>query len=332
MKNNKENISIISKYRGELLGVATLMIVIGHSISIVNFPSIVKKILAYGTVGVNIFLFLSGIGLYYSLKNKSDKRVFYKKRFMKVFVPYFMIAGIWYGIKYLIFEDGKILNFLYELSTLSFWMEHLGAWYVAFLIPLYLLYPLYYDYTKNKCHKYYILMTILIISFMIYKLNLILYIHLSQILSGTVIFIIGDYVAQYIYKNTYNDTKLLLFSILFFIIKTITPLKNNFYICDLSTGFLGIAIVILGAKFFNICSLKRMHKILVFIGNYSLESYLYNIFLLQAVKYFKINNKINFFQNVLINEVIIYMGVMILGFLLSINTRKIIDFLTKRYR
>ena len=66
MKNNKENISIISKYRGELLGVATLMIVIGHSISIVNFPSIVKKILAYGTVGVNIFLFLSGIGLYYS--------------------------------------------------------------------------------------------------------------------------------------------------------------------------------------------------------------------------------------------------------------------------
>ena len=175
-------------------------------------------------------------------------------------------------------------------------------------------------------------MTILIISFMIYKLNLILYIHLSQILSGTVIFIIGDYVAQYIYKNTFNDIKLLLFSILFFIIKTITPLKNNFYICDLSTGFLGIAIVILGAKFFNICSLKRMHKILVFIGNYSLESYLYNIFLLQAVKYFKINNKINFFQNVLINEVIIYMGVMILGFLLSINTRKIIDFLTKRYR
>ena len=328
---------LISKYRGELLGVATLMIVITHSIAIINFPPMIEKILGLLTTGVNVFLFLSGIGLYYSLTYKNDKILFYKKRIKRVFIPYFVIAGIWYCIKYLICEKGKIINFLYELSTLSFWMEHLGAWYVAFLIPLYLLYPWYYNYIKKKCYKYiyiyiYILMIIFIISFMICKFNLRLYTHLSQVLVGTAIFIVGDLTGNYIYNNIFNDTKLFLFSILFFIVKTVTPLKNNLYICDLSIGFLGIAIVILGARFLNVCKYKILHRVLIFIGNYSLESYLYNIFLIQAVKYFEINGKLKIFKNILMNEIVIYIGIAILGLILSIFTKKIIDFFRKRYK
>ncbi len=155
MINNKKSIHAISQYRSELLGIATLMIILTHSIAVISFPSMINKILAYGSTGVDVFLFLSGIGLYYSVKKNNNKVMFYKKRFDKVFITYFFIAGLWYGIKYLIFERGKIVKFLYELTTLSFWNEHLGAWYVALLIPLYLIYPFYYNYIESKKrHKY----------------------------------------------------------------------------------------------------------------------------------------------------------------------------------
>ena len=326
----EENIIIkINKYRGELLGIATIMIIITHSISIINFSDIVKKIFAYGTQRVNVFLFLSGIGLYNSLKNKNDKILFYKKRIEKVFIPYFVIAGIWYSLKYLIFEKGEIIKFLYELSTLSFWMEHLGAWYVAFLIPLYFLYPFYFNYKKDKQYKYIYIFILFVISVLIEKINLKLYLHLSQMLVGLIVFFIGDYIAHYTCKNTFNDKKLLLFFILFFIIKTTTPLKNIFFISALAAGFLGIVIVILGAHFFAVWKNEKIYKVLIKIGNYSLESYLYNIFLIQAVKYFKIKEIIKIFNNIFLNEVIIYLGVIILGFIFSMCTRKLIDFFIK---
>lgn len=71
---------------------------------------------------------------------------------MRVMVPYLIIASTWYGIKYIIIEH-DIQNFLYEISLLSFWKDHLGAWYVAMLIPLYLVFPFLFDWievTKNN--------------------------------------------------------------------------------------------------------------------------------------------------------------------------------------
>ena len=75
---------LISKYRGELLGVATLMIVITHSIAIINFPPMIEKILGLLTTGVNVFLFLSGIGLYYSLYLFLKKSIIFFVNILKI--------------------------------------------------------------------------------------------------------------------------------------------------------------------------------------------------------------------------------------------------------
>lgn len=178
---------LITKYRNELFGIATLMIVLCHSVSIVPFPNSLSNIINYGTMGVNIFLFLSGIGLYYSLKNNGNIFEFYKKRFTRVIIPYLFIGGLWYGIKYLICGKGDIAQFLYELSTLSFWIEHKGAWFVAAIIPFYLFYPLLFKWLENgrRILKTSILIfVILLFAFYLSKINLGLYIHLSQVLVG----------------------------------------------------------------------------------------------------------------------------------------------------
>lgn len=142
---------MLSKYRNEIFGMAALGVIAVHGQSVAYAVPILQKVMGYGGAGVYLFSLLSGIGLYYSLTNQKRGGVvsFYKRRFTRVVIPYLVIAGIWYGIKYLIIDFYPI-NFLYELSTLSFWFEHRGAWYVAMLIPVYLCYPFYYKLIERK--------------------------------------------------------------------------------------------------------------------------------------------------------------------------------------
>lgn len=69
------NLSLLSTYRTQLMGIATLMIVICHSVGFgcycPNF--LLDTFIRHGSLGVDIFLFLSGLGCWYSLNQ--DKLV-----------------------------------------------------------------------------------------------------------------------------------------------------------------------------------------------------------------------------------------------------------------
>lgn len=57
---------IISTYRTQLMGVAMLWVVLFHATFSINNPLQGVKAIGYG--GVDIFLMLSGMGLYFSYK------------------------------------------------------------------------------------------------------------------------------------------------------------------------------------------------------------------------------------------------------------------------
>ena len=60
----------ISKYRTELMGVATLLVVFGHSAGNgVVMPEWMESLCGLASVGVDIFLLVSGLGLWYSLRS-----------------------------------------------------------------------------------------------------------------------------------------------------------------------------------------------------------------------------------------------------------------------
>ena len=64
----------ISKYRTYLMGVATLLVIFGHSAGNgVIMPKWLESLCGLASVGVDIFLFVSGLGLWYSLKKLNDK-------------------------------------------------------------------------------------------------------------------------------------------------------------------------------------------------------------------------------------------------------------------
>lgn len=138
------DLSLLSRYRTELMGVGTIAILLCHASGRgVVLPSILEWLFGFGNIGVDIFLFLSGMGMYYSLHKQDSPTTgaWLRKRLFRVLLPYTIISvPIW--IYYCVVNSRDVIDFFYYYSTVSFWTKHFGAWYVALLIPLYIITPL----------------------------------------------------------------------------------------------------------------------------------------------------------------------------------------------
>ena len=139
------DLSLYTKYRAELMGIAAMLIIICHAYANgVEMSIPMQKILCMGGHGVDMFLFLSGMGLTCSLENvksKGNLLDWYKRRYIRILIPYLLFAIPFYAIIVLL-EKQTVLDYFLKVSTLSYWINGWGLWYVAMLIPLYLLTPI----------------------------------------------------------------------------------------------------------------------------------------------------------------------------------------------
>lgn len=148
MKNISFDLYLFSKYRSALMGIATIGILMCHApANGVCLPFNLNAILGLGQMGVMIFFFVSGIGLYFSTRKMeyTPKSImaWYKKRLMRLFVPYIILYAPYL---YLAMSNTSSLNlggYLLHLSTISYWIDHTGCWFVDVIIPLYLLTPIW---------------------------------------------------------------------------------------------------------------------------------------------------------------------------------------------
>ncbi len=325
--NYFENIPI-SKYRNAIYGIATLGIIATHNSQYLSdIPNWIIKILRFGGSGVFIFAFLSGMGLFITLNREYNIRKYYYHRLKRVFIPYFIISFLWYGYKYIIIEH-NIPYFFYEWSTLSFWGSHQGAWYVAMLIPVYTIWPFFYqwvikDFTRRTILS---LAIIIILSEFLFYTNQDIAKHLSQITQSLIYFVLGNYIGKEVKDNTLKSLYWFIGGIIIIFIRFLT---NNDNIERFTTGIGGICITFAIAwilqkinykfNFFNLITNLFSH-----LGKYSLESYLTNIFILQAVKYFC-------FDKILIQldptGILIFILIAVVGILTAIGLSKVIDFI-----
>lgn len=144
------DLSLFSKYRTELMGIAAIMIIACHApASGVIMPKWLALILTQGNIGVDIFLLLSGMSCWYSLSARpAGGGNFLKKRYTRILVPY-LIIYIPYNVLCLFLGRYTIPESIASILTLEFWLYHRGAWFVSVLIPLYLACPL-----LNKLFSY----------------------------------------------------------------------------------------------------------------------------------------------------------------------------------
>ncbi len=314
----KNNNVLIQKYRQQLMGIAAIGVLFVHANGIVPYPYFVALLFSYGGIGVYIFVFLSAIGLYRSLnvlkRNKSD---FFKRRFIRVFIPYFLIAGTWYGIKYLIFEKNA-LNFFYEISTLSFWIEHKGAWYIAMLVPVYLVFPWFYDWTESGSRNKKIIRCTVIVSALSVILSIAkpeLFNHLSRFLGSVIVYLIGYYEAEKVENGTFKGTLLSTVSVLLHIvILCIPPLKQNGFTAHITWAMLSIPILLISAKFLDKINCASINSFFGFFGKHSLELYLWNIFTIQMLEYFNIADllkSLGVFSGYIAYGIVLFVGIIL---------------------
>lgn len=114
---------LLSKYKGELYGFSILWIMIFHGLNFKNtgLPKIFKFIsgfLKHGNCGVEVFLFLSGVYLYYSMRKDDNVLSFYKKRVLRVYLPVLVIDGF-YWLYTCIIKAGNIELFMKNITFYS---------------------------------------------------------------------------------------------------------------------------------------------------------------------------------------------------------------------
>ncbi len=129
------------KYRGVWMGFAMLWIIFFHT-GVTCPLGIVTSIKKIGYGGVDIFLFASGIGNYYSYNKDNEPLEFFKRRISRlapVYIPFIIIWCI-YNVA------AKKLSPLYIIGNLlgSQYFSNVGTvinWYICVLLVCYLLTP-----------------------------------------------------------------------------------------------------------------------------------------------------------------------------------------------
>lgn len=295
--------NLLSKYRTELFGIAAMGTVLTHSQYFIrNLPKVFAFVFGYGGSGVYIFALLSGMGLYFSLSQGTVNNAaiwrFYKKRMVRVVVPYLLIVGVWYAVKYCFILKEPLL-FLYELSTLSFWCEHKGAWYIAMLFPVYFVFPFYFqwlemDQNKRRNKTIFALAVNSVIGIVLYSCNQEFFTHISGVWCCLYFFIYGAFIGKSMKERCFNDMPVLLFGIAIIAIKTLIPLLRNYTPLTLfAYAMAGITVAVISSRVFDALELKLVKRITGFLGEYSLEIYLSNLVWVQIFQFWKLENIFN---------------------------------------
>lgn len=134
----------VSRYRSALMGLAMLSIMLFHQRFVSVFPF--NAFLAFGHWAVDIFLFLSGMGMVRSLETHGTRR-FYRRRLRRL-LPVCVFCGT---LKYIVFlaVGSPIRNLEVGLNLGPWSVFSLDLWFVYAILVYYLLSPLFCRFLKS---------------------------------------------------------------------------------------------------------------------------------------------------------------------------------------
>lgn len=154
--NNTKSIELINKYRGQIMGISALWIVVYHTWYRMFAPETSPKLLYYmelavtklGYFGVDIFFLLSGIGLSYSIVKHSTKQ-FLLRRFKRLAYPVLIAAA-----GQAIMEGWSFPEYLFRASGIGLFIgKNYFLWFISAITATYLLFPLYWRFFSRSRSK-----------------------------------------------------------------------------------------------------------------------------------------------------------------------------------
>lgn len=325
------NWSYISKYKSVLMGFSALLIVVFHSQVMIYIPGILSFIREIFNIGVDVFIFLSGIGLYFSFSKKPKFKDYYIKRLLNVYVITIIIY-----LPYLIFMNGIDWNFKSAVIFLCNWLfpnyltGHPDVWYIIFILFMYMLYPVIYKVLfESKAAKHSLLMVTLFsviwiamcYAFEYFNFSFYKEIGMEREFTRVPIFIIGSYLGKYVYeKRKINklDTIAIISGVILFLVFTyfLSDFKTTYRITH---TFLCLPLVFFVILLFEVLPLNHIRKFCEFVGSFSLELYLTHVFMY------------NVFLKLELKSWYWYLIAVIIAFIISIPLSKLRSTIVRKY-
>ncbi len=337
MEHKVFRMGMLSKAKSEIYGLSIILIMLFHAggtkstyfAGIPGLEKIGKWITVHGSIGVEVFLLMSGITLYFSYHKNQNTKEFIIRRLKRILPALFIIFGPYW---FFLLGKGEInimevcLNFL----NLNFWIfGRKQVWFISLILVLYVLYPFIYRFLfqneKNSIFRLLILLEAAVL------LNLLLnyFVHgwydgVGIGLTRIPIFLFGCWLGKYVYEDyrfsSYMWIVLLLqFMISLFLLKT--AVYNGLGRRALYFA-LGIPLAFLFAYLGSI-NIKVWRRILSVFGGLSLELYLAHI-MIRALY------RLDFlFFSYKKGQISRYLFVLLLAFILAFVVSKIEKFIFK---
>ena len=247
-------------------------------------------VLGWGNIGVDIFLFLSGIGLYFSFHKTQDIRKYVRHRIQRLWLPAIVIDG-WYWLIFVCIAGGDFYTFICKASLLNFWISgDTMIWYVSLMVFLYIIFPYIYCYlyAEDSSSKWRWLKAVLLITAVIllnksfsivsaerwtdYEIALTrIPVFIAGVCMGRPVYK-GRKVSSWIYAAAAGSLAVGIYTICF------GMLQDN--LSRYRSGLMGIAIVILLEFVFSHVKTEIIHRLFCFFGKLSLELYLSHILII----------------------------------------------------
>lgn len=289
----------LSKYKSEIYGISILWIMIFHGSAMLKldfdlglkFLKPLDAFIGYGNMGVEIFLFCSGVFLYFSFFRNPDILVFIKKRLSRLFWPVIIITGLFWVYKYLFIQHDKSL-FVSKLTMMDFWVSgDQQIWFVACILVCYLIYPYIYSYLFDNKFLKTAFLRLLVLLAVTALLTLTLratypdvYKNIEIALTRFPVFFIGCYFGKLVYEKKtlpwYTYLICLALVVFTFVILELNVFSNVWRRWFYMVGGIPLTFVIVWVL--NLIKCKPINKFFAFLGSISLNLYVSHIMVIKV--------------------------------------------------
>lgn len=155
-----QEVSLLSKYRTELMGGSMLMIMVYHTMDayVVDCSFVIPGLsfmpFLGWNIGVDFFLILSAIGCYYSLDRRFSVLPFYRRRIVRVLPAVYIVLFFRIAYDYIVGHHASFIDTIWRLSLLNFFRGKLEIWFITHIAICYLMMPFLYRCVQKKWSHY----------------------------------------------------------------------------------------------------------------------------------------------------------------------------------
>ena len=294
----KVSINVLSDFRTQIMGVASVFIMLCHNSFVFVYPVdmingiFVSSLLQFA---VDIFMLLSGLGLYYSFCKNSIAE-FYKKRMARI-IPNYILFVIIAGLISVLLCNVSLKSFVYKFSLVSYYISgDITVWFVAGILLLYLIFPLLFNLSKYNSKLYALCFVAVIVIAVLPIWDLLPYnfqIIKSTLITRVPIFMIGIFIGKKLYEKNSLKVNVLkcivvnLFFVVLFVINVVFNKYNTWTFSRLLFLPISLSFALILGYVFELVKIKtrRINAVFLFLGSITLEIYLIHERILQLTDY-----------------------------------------------